>query len=294
MRQQRTIGDGILVFVTLCWGVTFPLVHNAMNVIDPFVFVTIRFLLASLLVTPFIFSDRTHFFDRTLLLSGFILGAINVVIYNAQSIGLETISGGQSAFITGLCVVIVPFLLPFFRMGAPTILDVISSIFCLIGLALLTGLDLNNMSSGCLWTLLCAFSVALSIVYLQKISQKSLSLNLLAFYQILFTGVLSAPFSYGKNYRAIFHADVLIALVFCAVFATSIALLLQTRYQRLTTASRAAMIFCLEPLFASLFDYWINGQKLSFLSLTGGLLIIASLLIPELYRMKKLKYLDNG
>ncbi len=285
MMQKRLFGDIMLLFVTFFWGLSFPLVENAMKVISPCVFVTIRFLLAALILMPFIWRDFKHLLDKKSIISGLILGAINVVVYNTQSIGLETLSGAQSAFITGTSVIIVPFLLPLFRMGCPTPLDIISSFFCLIGLALLTGVDVGNMSVGFLWTLLCALAVALSIIYLQKITQKSVSLNILAFYQILFTGILSAPLSIGENYASMFHTDALIGLGFCAIFATSIALLLQTKYQRFTTPSRAVMIFALEPLFASFFGYFINGQTMGLLAMFGGLLIIASLVIPEVYRI---------
>lgn len=294
MKNPRMIGDSVLVFITFCWGITFPLVENAMQVIDPFVFVTVRFLFAALILLPFIYRDFKKSTDNRLLIkAGCILGAINVVVYSTQSIGLETISAGQSAFITGVCVVIIPFLMPLFRMGYPSRADVISSIFCLIGLALLTGVDLSQMNAGSLWTLVCAFAVAFSIVYLQHISQKISALSALAFYQIFFTGILCGPLSIGKSYTPVFDTTALMALGFCAIFGTSIALLLQTKYQRLTTASRAAVIFSLEPLFASVFGYLINGETLGLLALCGGFIIIFSLLIPEIVRMIKNREQDT-
>lgn len=285
--QKRVIGDSVLVFVTLCWGITFPLIENAMKEVDAFVFVTARFFLATLLLFPFVYKSFKEKFDKKLLVSGLILGLFNVVAYNAQSIGLETISAGQSAFITGASVVMVPFLLPIFRMGSPSRLDIISALFCLIGLGLLTGANLNSLNEGCLWTLICAFAVALSIIYLQKVSEKQEALTLLAFYQILFTGLFSSLFSFQKNYTHLWEKDALMALVFCTIFATSIALLLQTKYQRYTTPSRAAMIFCLEPLFASLFSYILNGETFNLTAFFGGIFIIGSLLMPEIYRIKK-------
>ncbi len=291
--QQRTIGDLILLFVTFCWGVTFPLIENAVKVVDPFVFVTARFFFATLLLIPFLYKNSHAILNKKILKAGIILGLLNVVSYGAQTKGLETISAGQSAFITGTCVVMVPFLLPLFRMGTPTGLDVISSFFCLIGLSLLTGSDIHAFNIGCSWTLLCALAAALTIIYLQKASEKQSSLNVLAFYQILFTSIFTSPFSLHKSYAPLFQHDALIALLFCAIFATSLSLLLQTRYQRFTTASRAAMIFCLEPLFASIFSYWINGETLGVLALMGGLFILFSLLMPEIYRIVQAKILSK-
>jgi len=65
--------------------------------------------------------------------------------------------------------------------------------------------------------------------------------------------------------------------------------LLQTRYQRYTTASRAALIFTMEPIFGTLFAFWINGSRVGLQTWVGGALIIASILLSEGLRKTQAK-----
>jgi len=281
--KRSLIGDGVLLFVTLCWGVTFPLVENAVKEVDPTVFVCARFLLAAIILTPFILFTFKRKNNHGVLQASVILGVLNFIAYVCQTFGMQTASAAQGAFITGICVIIVPFLLPFFKLGKPRRLDIICSIVCLIGLLLLTGGGISVANKGVWWLLSCAFFYALAIVYLQKATQRIQNLNLLAFLQILLVGIFASFFTLGKSYSTVFHQQVLIGILFCATFATSIAFVLQTKYQHYTTASRAVMIFCLEPVFGSLFGYLINNEKLSYLSLLGGTLILLSIVATDIF-----------
>lgn len=281
--QKSFIGDSVLLFVTLCWGVTFPLIENAVKEVDPAVFVCVRFLLAAIILIPFILFTLKRKNNQGVLQASVILGILNFIAYLCQTLGMQTATAAQGAFITGICVIIVPFLLPFFKLGQPRHLDIICSIICLFGLLLLTGGGISIANKGVWWLLGCAFFYALAIVYLQKTSQEIKNLNLLAFLQILFVGIFAGFFTLGKSYSAAFHHQALIGILFCAIFATSIALVLQTKYQHYTTASRAAMIFCLEPVFGSLFGYLINSEKLTYLSLLGGALILLSIVAAEIF-----------
>jgi len=283
--QRQLTGDLVLVFVTLCWGITFPLIENAVQQVNPAVFVAVRFILGALLLLPFVwrFFKMPHLGE--VVKAGVVLGLMNAVVYLAQTIGMETISAAEGAFITGATVIIVPFLLPVFKLGKIIRTDVIFALICLFGLFLLTGASFSHVSRGELWVLLCAFFNAAAIVYLQKVSMRLKNLSVLAFMQIGFTGVFASFFTIGKPYADILAPQALIGLLFCAIFASSLALLLQTKYQHYTTANRAAMIFCLEPLFGGLFGYLINGETLGWISFCGGALIVVSIVSAELYRV---------
>src|SRR3989338_5306782 len=108
----RTLkADGVLFIVAVLWGGTFPFIRDAMQSTDPYWFVGIRCLLAALVLVPFVWPLLKQT-DRQVLIGGAILGALNAAIYIFQTLGLRTISSGTSAFITGMSVVFVPFLLP--------------------------------------------------------------------------------------------------------------------------------------------------------------------------------------
>ena len=78
------------------------------------------------------------------------------------------------------------------------------------------------------------------------------------------------------------NSVVIFVIIFCSLFATVIALFIQLRFQHHTTALKAALIFSLEPVFANVFDALLNREIVSPLTLTGGFLILLSILTPEI------------
>ena len=80
-----------------------------------------------------------------------------------------------------------------------------------------------------------------------------------------------------------------VALLFTATFATGGTTWLQTHYQSRTTPQRTALIFSMEPVFATLFAYLMLGEVLSALGQLGALLILISVTGVELMDRPKPK-----
>jgi drug/metabolite transporter (DMT)-like permease len=288
--SPRVRADGFLLLATIAWGMTFPLIKEGMQFVSPSIFVTLRFSLAAFILFPFLCRALIKADTKTFLF-GCLLGAINSCIYVTQAMGMETIEPAEGAFITGINVIFVPLLLPFFKIGKPKIKDFFCSLICLMGIFVLTNAGLTHLKAGVFWVAFSAFFVALSILFLQKFSQASKHVDALAFFQILTTIVLISPWtlyaSNGRSYQAAFHLSPLLAIGFCAIFATSFALLIQTRYQRMTSPSRAALIFALEPVFATFFSYFISQEIISWRVFLGGGFVLVSILLSELWGRHK-------
>jgi drug/metabolite transporter (DMT)-like permease len=94
-RQLRA--DLALLFVAFIWGTTFTLVKEALEEGPPWLFLTLRFLVASLVLVPFA-RRGTSWPWRGGLILGFFLAAG----YLSQTLGLRTIEPGRSAFLTGM------------------------------------------------------------------------------------------------------------------------------------------------------------------------------------------------
>ncbi|MBL8151878.1 MAG: DMT family transporter, partial [Blastocatellia bacterium] len=77
-----------------------------------------------------------------------------------------------------------------------------------------------------------------------------------------------------------------VGLIYLSVFATLITIFVQISAQRHISATRAAIIFSLEPGFAAIFSYLVLGERLSFRSAVGGLLIIAAIMLSEVKLFK--------
>jgi drug/metabolite transporter (DMT)-like permease len=128
---------------------------------------------------------------------------------------------------------------------------------------------------------------ALYIVYLDIISHRN-EFKYLTFSQIAVTAVLgyvaSFTFSALELESIQFHLtdNLLLALAYTSILATVITLLLQTKYQKEVTPTRAGLIFSLEPIFAAVFAYIILTEMLSYLGIIGCIFIFTGVLISEL------------
>lgn len=277
-----------LTLVSAMWGLTFPLMHDVMSSVDSGLFVTIRLIIASAVLLPFIIFRFRHT-NRFLIVGCIILAALNTATYLFQTKGLLTIPASRSAFITGISVVIVPFLMPLFRLGKPDTLAFISVAICLLGLYILTGANLHHLTIGDFWTLDCAISYGFFIVVMQIMSSRVKDYLLLCFFQVFFSVPLALPFAAMVHLSAILKPEVIGTLVFCAVFATSIAIYLQGRYQQYVSAAQTALIFALEPVFATIFAYFINDADIGYSTIIGGVLVLFSVVLRDVFLLGRSK-----
>jgi len=134
-----------------------------------------------------------------------------------------------------------------------------------------------------LWTLACAFFYALFVVYLQKVKPKKHEVLLFSFYQIIGSGIFASFLLLPTIPHSIFNMTTIVALGFCRICATALVLILQARYQQYVPATQVMFIYSLEALFAALFSFILLHEHFSLQSLCGGLLMLASIVLNELY-----------
>lgn len=285
--------DLLLILATAIWGTTFIIVKQAVSLVDPFVFLTLRFLLASIVL---LLAFHRHIFPikRDHLQGGLIVGFFLFGGYAFQTVGLQYTSAAKAGFITGLSVVLVPIFVSILTRIRPNKAVIYGIALALIGLALLSWepqATITNTNLGDLLVLLGAIAFAGQIVAVGFIAPKSKP-GVLAFWQILFTTIFSAimmqigPQKLTRDYLFNIPSDAWIAIIITGVLATALVFLIQMSSQRYTTASHAALIFALEPVFAYLFAFIVAGEVLTRTGILGAVLIITGMLIAELVPLK--------
>jgi drug/metabolite transporter (DMT)-like permease len=286
--DSRLRADLALVLVALFWGLTFPLIRGVLEQLSPAQFVAWRFSLAVLAFMPLFLLDRgARSGLKDVLGVGALLGLISGASYFAQTWGLQTVPAGRAAFITGTSVVIVPMMAPLFRAGRPGRYDFLAAIVATLGLYLMTAGSEGPgtpLSTGDLWILFCAVSYAVYLLVLQRVLQKPRNTTALAFAQVaaiaLFADLMlgfSGPIMIRWSPR------VIAALLICATLATVATFWLQARFQGQTTAQRVALIFALEPVFATGFAWWLLGETMGLVGALGAVLVLAAVLGAELW-----------
>ncbi|ODN43934.1 DMT family transporter [Piscirickettsia litoralis] len=279
--STSTKATWFLILVTVMWGLTFPLIKSAVDTINPSAFVAIRLIIAVITFFPFIL-HKVPKVTPTIIQGALLLGFFESLCYICQTIGLQTISSANSAFITAFSVVLVPFLSPLFGLGKPTKTDIFASVICLLGIFILTGARVSHIGSGELWSFGCAFTYALSISYLQRITLKiKQNIILLVGFQILFAIPLPLIVSLTQPAHLTLTPILIIALIFCGSFSTCLTFFLQSKYQNKISINKAALIYAFEPVFATVFAYFINGEAIYESTIIGGLLVFTSFMVSQ-------------
>lgn len=282
MNFRRLQAQIILLIVSLAWGWTFSLVKESLTRIGTFSFLFFRFALAfALLAVIFRFNPRR--LSLSLALKGIIIGLALFGGYAFQTLGLNYTTATNSAFITGLSVVLVPFMESAMLKRRVEGRVWIGSILSVLGLALLTlrfeeGLSLNV---GDLLTLLCAASFGLHIVLIGRFSRPEnyppILVSQIGVVACL-SGLLALPLE-GMGFPR--SPLVWRAIIITAIFATVFAFWAQNRFQSLLTPGRAAIIFSTEPVFAAVFGYLFLGERLTVRGWIGAALILLAMLISQ-------------
>ena len=71
------------------------------------------------------------------------------------------------------------------------------------------------------------------------------------------------------------------ALLVTGVFASALGFLVQTWAQQTTSATRTALLFTLEPVWAGLFGYTLAGDRLGLAGWGGCAVIMAGIVVAE-------------
>lgn len=286
---RQRLADVALLVVTAIWGGTFVMVKDAVASYPVFSFLAIRFAIAGIALLPFIFWRRRR---RTIRqpAAGFMAaaGGIGLALfagYAFQTAGLSLTTPAKAGFITGLSVVIVPAVSTVLgRAGQGAGRSAwLGVALATGGLALLSLQDGLTIAAGDLLVFGCAVAFAVHILLTGRLSPRHDPL-LLTFGQIVVVSVCSAVIALLGEAQPPLSGPVLFAAAFTGVLATSLAFGVQTVAQRFTNATHTALIFAAEPVFAGLFSFLLIGELLSPRQLVGCGLILAGMLLSELWR----------
>ncbi len=281
MPNRHFKADMWLLLATFFWGVTFVAVKDAMLYASPLIFLGVRFLLAGLVLLPFCYKGLKKL-SREGWRDGMLIGVFLFAGFAFQTVGLVHTTATRSAFITGMCVVLVPSLSVVMLKTKSDGWQILGVIMAAAGLYFLSRPEAGGFNKGDLLTALCAVSFAVEVVLVQKFTQKHPPLDMIMV-QIITTIVLSAIFV-GILEKPHWHwsQSLLLDLAVTSLLATAGALVIQFYWQRRTTATRAAIIYTMEPLFAAGFAFVLFGERLPMAGWLGAGMILAGTLTAEL------------
>jgi len=172
-------------------------------------------------------------------------------------------------------------------------LDWVSVVFAFLGLAILanpfSSAESVAMRTGDLFAVFCSLCVAVKIHTLTRLAVSGAGAVATAFLQVWGVVLL-----YALTYSALpptwFSGEwTVVALLCVATCAWGISVgtfYLQSTCQRAVPPHQSALIYCLEPVFATLFSFLMIGEQLTPNGFVGAALILAAQILP--YSLRKL------
>lgn len=287
--MTRLRANTLLLITGAIWGMGFVAQSTAMQAIGPFLFIGLRFSVATLAMAPLALREARVTGRRLSPRDWRIFAGIGATLFAgmaSQQAGLLTTTVTNAGFLTGLYLVLVPiFGVALFR-DWPHWVVWPSAFAALGGVFLLSGGALMRLTSGDWLTILCAGFWALQILFINRFANSTGRPVTLAVAQFAVTAVLALAIA--LPFERIDLSAIRLALpeiLFAGVFAGGVAYTLQTVGQRHTTAANAAIIMSSEALFAALFGALLLGERLNALAAAGCALIFAAMLAVELVPM---------
>jgi drug/metabolite transporter (DMT)-like permease len=280
--------DLLLLACTFIWGASFVVVKAALMDASVFAFLAIRFAVAASVLAAVCFRAlRT--LNAASLRAGAVMGCCMFGGYAFQTAGIHLTTPSKAAFVTGFSVVLVPVFLGAFarqRIG-PAIWT--GALVAVAGLYYLTvpSSGFGDLNRGDLLVLCGAVAFAFHIIAISRYARRHSPgvLNLLQVTMTLLMICLAGSFlsvTGRESFEVAWTARFLAAALLTGVLATAVAFSVQVWAQQHTSASHAAIVFTLEPVFAALTSFIFFHERLGLRALAGAALILAGILLAEL------------
>lgn len=277
---KRILPKFALFSAALIWGSSFFIVKNTVDIFPTNFLLAIRFTIGCLLLCV-LFPKKLTQLNRTCLWQGIVLGLLIFTAYCIQTIGLTDTTPGKNAFLTAAYCILVPFLYWITDKRRPDLYNFSAAFLCLAGIGLVSFDGSFSMRFGDAMTLISALFFAAHIVAGARFGGKSDPI-LLTILQFGTAAVCSWVLGFTtETFPKEIPLNAALGLLYLAVFATTIALLLQNIGLKYADPTSGAILLSLESVFGVLFSILFYQERLTLRLGAGFLLIFIAVILSE-------------
>ena len=292
MKKAILHSDAILLTTAIIWGFAFVAQRVGMDHVGPFLFNGIRFALGCLVLLFFIFIDGNRTAApvpgaqaapaKTPAGGGILAGLLLFGGASFQQVGIVYTTAGKAGFITGLYVIIVPFLGLFWRQHT-TLGTWMGAILAAVGMYFLSISEQFTIAYGDFLVLLSAFFFAAHVLVIGWLSPKMNSYRL-AFMQYAACSLLSLIMAaVCEDIQLVGIIRAAVPILYGGVMSVGIAYTLQVIGQKKAHPAHAAILLSLESVFAALGGWVMLNEIMAPRQLAGCTLMLAGMLISQLW-----------
>ncbi|MCL4275761.1 MAG: DMT family transporter [Anaerolineales bacterium] len=277
---MRLKADLTLLLVSIIWGSAFVAQRIAGQLGSVYQFNGARYLLAALILLPFV--KRIHLASiprpqyKWMAIAGFFLFLGSAL----QQAGLVYTTAGNAGFITSLYVVLVPVALFLFWGERPHWLSILAVVLACIGAFLLSTGGRFELRIGDALELIGALFWTFHVIILGKYASKFEAMTF-SLGQLIVCGLLNLGVGVIVEPALALHPPLLLAIAYTAVFSLGLCYTLQVWAQKHTPPADAALILSLESVFAVLAGWLLLNETLIVIQIVGCLLIFIAVMLSQ-------------
>lgn len=294
MNSKEYTARFVLVLTAVIWGLAFVAQRASVENIGPFAFNGIRFALGTLSLVPLLLlnknvsnSESKKEENSLLWKGGIFCGLFLFAGSSFQQVGIVYTTAGNAGFITGLYVILVPIFGLFWhhKVNKQTWLG---AIIALAGLYFLTSRQDMTFAMGDGLVLISAFFFAGHVLMIGKYAPKTnvIRLSIIQFGLASLLSLIISFFIETTTWENVRLAA--IPILYGGIMSVGVAYTLQVYGQKRTHPAHAAIILCMESLFAAIGGILILHEPLTFSIALGGLLMFGGVMLSQIRFKKRL------
>lgn len=303
MKKQETLGNVLLLFTALIWGIAFVAQKQGMDHVGPFTFCGVRFLSSAMfvlivvIVRDIVFHKKIILFTskkediKIAIIGGVLCGIALAIATMLQQYSIQETSAGKTGFITALYIVLVPIfglaikkkvkLVEWISVG---IAGISLMLLCFKKEDIANNIYINKYD---LILLLCACCFSIQILLIDHFSKKfdCLWLSAIEFLTCAIIGLIAMFLFEKPNIEGIKNA--IIPILYAGIASGGIAYTLQFIGQKYTKPVIASIIMSFEAVVSLIAAAIIIHEKLDIQELIGCLFMFIAIMIPQINIQKK-------
>ena len=284
--REEFLADMLLLLVTMFWGFSYIAIHIAIPETGTLGLNAYRFITAGI-ITAAIFHKRLEHIDRETFKWGFLVGASLCATYGFTNMSIRYTSTPNAAFLCAMGVVFVPIIELLFMHKKQSLRLAVSVILSVIGVALLTltgggtlpETHLFGDACGIITAIIYAFEMIATGI---AVKEKHLDAVVIGILSMFWTGFGMLMISAAAGDLGVpTTRNAIIAVLFLTFLCSAFSFIAQPVAQRHTEASHVGIIMALEPVFALMIAFAVEGTLPTHMQMLGQALMIVALIVLE-------------
>ncbi|VFA41442.1 DMT family transporter [Chryseobacterium indologenes] len=284
--QKKNIYYILLIIGTAFWGISFPVTKNAITSSKPALFLSYRFLMATVALA-ISFSKYLKLINLNTLKASSKLAIPLMLGVVFQTLGLKYIEASQCTFIAGLGVVVVPVMKwIFYKIRIPSKIWT-TSLIALTGLCIIALTNDLKINKGSMYTMFGTLGFSLYLIQVER-ENKNIDIAGTIIPMFAICSLLSFCYTGTEVIKNWFPTDrnFWFSVIFCALFSTTYMYTVSMLAQKYINAEKVAIIYLFEPIFGTIASYFILDELITIRLLLGGAFIMLATFYSEITLIK--------